>query len=182
MPLEEKGMAVRIVEMLPSAVGLMGGVTGQVSASVVNVVTAESRGQVTAVGTVTANVKGTITAQVSGGPVGVTGGPLYSQYASTWLISGQSATGTGVGMDSRPYSVGYVYCNFSGNSASASILASHNSATWMVVTSYYTGQLTADCQFTAQLNAYYPYLAGRVSFVSASGGVTAGVWMNISRV
>ena len=167
MSLEEKGMAVRIVEMLPSSVGLIGGVTGQVTAH----------------GTITAEAKGLLTAIVSGGwPVGITGGPVQASWASAWLVSGQSATGTAQGMDSRPYSVGYLQANFSGNSASASLLASYDSATWMVVTRYYTGQMTADSRFTAQLNAYYPFLAGRVDFVSASGGVTAAVWMHVTRI
>ena len=144
MPIEEKGMAVRIVELRPSGVDITIGVTGAV------------------------NVSGTLTGR--------------GEWASGFLVSGQSATGTGLGMDSRPYSVGYVQANFSGNSASASLLGSYDSATWLAITSYYTGQYTANCQFSAQLNAYYPFLAARVDFVSASGGISAGVWMHVTRL
>ena len=103
-------------------------------------------------------------------------------WTAGYLLSGQSATGTGLGMDSRPYSVGYMQANFSGNSASASLLGSYDSATWLAITSYYTGQYTANCRFSAQLNAYYPFLAARVDFVSASGGISAGVWMHVTRL
>ncbi len=144
MPLEEKGMAVRLVEVLPSAVGLMGGVTGL---------------------------------------IGITGMPpvMGSQFTAGYLISGKSGTGSGNIMDSRGYDRGALWLSISGNSASASLLVSHDSATWEPVWSAYTGQYTAFCNNWAQIEEYYPYFMGRVEFASASGGVTATVSMHMTR-
>lgn len=140
-------------------------------------------GQVTAHGTITAAFSLPLTAVVSGGwPIGVTGQVTATvPYATAWLLSGVSATGTGSGMDSRQFAIGFVQGNISGNSASATLLASYDSATWMAVTSWATGTVSVVAPFSAQLSQYYPYLAARVDFVSASGGVTAGVWLHMTR-
>ncbi len=144
MPLEEKGMAVRLVEVLPSAVGLMGGVTGL---------------------------------------IGITGMPPFmgSQFTAGWLLSGMSGTGSGNIMDSRGYDRGAVWLRISGNSASASILVSHDSAIWEPVWSAYTGTYLGNCDNWVQVEEYYPYFRGRVEFVSASATVSATVWMHATR-
>ncbi len=100
-------------------------------------------------------------------------------YTAGWLLSGQSATGSGSIMDSRAFPRGVMYMRISGNSASAELLCTHDTASniWVQVAGYYTGQYTGVSDNLIALEQEYPYLLGRVSFVSASGGVTAAVWM-----
>lgn len=144
MPLEEKGMAVRLVEVLPSAVGLMGGVTGL---------------------------------------VGITGVPPVngSQFTAGWLASGKSGTGSGNIMDSRGWGRGAMWVRISGNSASASLLVSHDAVIWEPIWSAYTGNYMNNCDNWAQIEEYYPYFMGRVEFVSASATVSATVYMHLTR-
>ncbi len=144
MSLEEKGMAVRIVETLPSATGFLGGITGL---------------------------------------VGITGVPPIngSQYTAGFLLSGVSAVASGQAMDSRGFGRGAAWVRISGNSASASLLVSHDSAIWQSVWSAYTGQYTANCDNWVQVEEYYPYFVGHVDWASASAGQTATVWMHMTR-
>ena len=144
MPLEEKGMAVRIVELMPSGVNITIGITGQ---------------------------------------VGVTAMPpvIGSQYTAGFLLSGVSAVASGQAIDSRGYGRGAAWVRMSGNSASATLLISHDSAIWQPVWSAYTGQYTAVCDNWVQVEEYYPYFCAHVEFVSASGGITAAVWMHMTR-
>jgi hypothetical protein len=106
------------------------------------------------------------------------------EYTAGFLVSGKSGTGSGNIIDSRAWGRGTVLMRISGNSASASILASHDTASniWVSVASYYTGQYTANCDNLIALEQAYPYLMGRVDFVSASGGVTASVWLYAHRL
>jgi hypothetical protein len=105
------------------------------------------------------------------------------QYTAGYLLSGQSATGSGAIMDTRAFPRGVMYMRISGNSASATLLCSHDTASniWITVASYYTGQYTANCDNLIALEQAYPYLRARVDFASASAGVTAAVWMMAHR-
>lgn len=118
------------------------------------------------------------------GQVGITGMPPVngSQFTGGFLLSGISAVVSGQAMDSRGFGRGAVWVRVSGNSASASLLVSHNSAIWEPIWSAYTGQYTANCDNWLQVEEYYPYFCGHVEFASASAGVTAAVWMHMTRV
>ena len=146
MPLEEKGMAVRVVEFLPSSKDPLG-VTGQVTAQVQGVVTARQ------------------------------------DWLSGFVISGLANTGTGAALDARRYAAGgYVWAQASGCSASATLLASHDSAGWIPVTSFGLAHLATS---TAQVSGLYPFIAGRVDNAYNNGGgataITATVWMHVTR-
>ena len=105
-------------------------------------------------------------------------------WTAGYLLSGQSATGSGNVMDARAWGRGVIYMRVSGNSASATVLASHDDASniWVAVASYYTGQYTANCDNLIAMEQPYPYLRARVDFVSASGGISAAVWIMAHRV
>ncbi len=95
----------------------------------------------------------------------------------------QPATGSGTIMDSRAWPRGVAYMRISGNSASAEILCSHDTASniWVQVAGYYTGYASGNCDALIALEQSYMFLRGRVSFVSANAGVTAAVWMHFMR-
>lgn len=81
-------------------------------------------------------------------------------YISGYLISGRNTTGTAQAVDARGYvGAGYAQWWSSGNSASASILASYDSASWMLVSGM---GIAVNGSGIAQLSGNYPYLAGRV--------------------
>ncbi len=172
-------------------IGVTGQVTahGTITAAVGNVVTAESRGQVTAVGAVTAIVSAGWPLGVTGGPIGVTGEvtaqvqgivTARSPWLSAFLVSGITSTGTGQALETRNYpNAGYVWVQASGCSASATLLASHDSAGWMPVTSFGLADLATA---TAQVSGYFPYLCARVDAAYVSAGSAAGIWMHVTKV
>jgi hypothetical protein len=100
-----------------------------------------------------------------------------------YLISGQSATGTGYVKGSAVAAYwsdkGYVMLECSGNSASASLWTTPDPANvpsdWMQVTAWAAGPNTTA---TAQLSAFYPYLLGQVDWVSG-GTNTATVNLQV---
>ncbi len=97
-----------------------------------------------------------------------------------YLLSAVSAAGMGKGMDARAngggYSIGFWYLTVSGNSASAEFLASHDSATWRLITATAAGPGTTA---TGQWSGYYPYIAASAKWVSA-GAQTGRVDLHLS--
>ena len=154
---------------------------GTVTAEVKGTLTAQTKGVLTAMvsggdfylGTITAGgeltAHGTITAQVKGGTASV-----YSVPSTAWLLSANNAIGTGSALGALAKNYGYVVVWASGNSASANLLGSIDSANWSQITAWSLG---ADTTATAQVTGYFPYLAGRVSWVSAEGAASGTVWM-----
>ncbi len=106
------------------------------------------------------------------------------EYTAGFLISGMSGTGSGNIMDSRAWGRGVMLMRISGNSASATLLCTHDTASniWVAVASYFTGQYTGNCDNLIALEQAYPYLLGRVDWASASAGKTAAVWMFAHRI
>ncbi len=106
------------------------------------------------------------------------------QFSGGFSVSGQSATGSGTIMDSRAFPRGVAYMRISGNSASAEILCTHDTASniWVQVAGYFTGQYTGVTDNLIALEQAYTYLMARVSFVSASAGISAAVWIYFHRV
>ena len=85
----------------------------------------------------------------------------------SYLISAQNAVGTGRGGTSYSMywsNVSYVHVESSGNSASATLLASPNGVDrWMAVTSWALG---VNATATAQIASFFPFVMGRVDWVS----------------
>lgn len=99
-----------------------------------------------------------------------------------FLISGQNVTGTGSAQNNASLAgywsdKGYVFIECSGNSASASIWASPDPANgdWMQITGWALGVNTTA---TAQLSAYYPFVAAQVDWISG-GARTALVNLQV---
>lgn len=141
------------------------------SALVYGTITAEAKG------TVTADVKGTLTAQLKGNGTAVNG------WNSGWLASGLGNTGTGQAFDARSLKGdGYLFSWASGCSASATLLASHDSAKWMPVTSW---GLADNGTATALVAGYYPWLCARVDNAYDNGwgasAITAVVSVHITK-
>jgi hypothetical protein len=168
---------------------------GTVTAQVQNVVTAESRGQVTAVGTITAEAKGTVTAAINNVVTAESRGFITAQLTGGWpvvikgdwksgfLLSGLADTGTGQALDFRSYSnAGFVQAMSSGCSASASLLASYDSASWLSISSI---GLAGNGTATAQISGMYPWLCARVDNAYNNGGgataITANVWLHVTK-
>jgi hypothetical protein len=104
------------------------------------------------------------------------------QYTGGWTLSAASAPCTGLVMDSRAWGRGVALLRISGREASATIDASPDGTTWVVVSAYYTGAVSAVCDNLIALEQCYPYIRGRVDFASAvAGGISAGVWMYLHR-
>ena len=97
-----------------------------------------------------------------------------------YLISGQNKVGTGVGATGAKAMFWsdkiYVHIDCSGNSASASILASPDGASrWLNITSWAIG---VNATATAQLTAMYPFVIGQVDWVSGAAN-TGTVTMQV---
>lgn len=92
------------------------------------------------------------------------------------LMSAQNVAGTASGRKGEfgqsmfRSDVGYVHIDCSGNSASATLLASPDGASrWMAVTSWAMGPGTTA---TAQVQSFLPYVAAQLEW--ASGGTRTG--------
>jgi hypothetical protein len=93
-------------------------------------------------------------------------------YTSVWLVSAQNISGTGQGLDARAHGgQGFFMIRSSGNPSTADILGSLDSATWFLATAT---AMAAGGTATGQWSSYYPYIAGRVTWVSG-GTRTASV-------
>jgi hypothetical protein len=104
------------------------------------------------------------------------------QYTAGFSLSAVSAPATGTTIDSRAWGRGVAMLRVSGRDASASIDASYDGNTWLTVSAYYTGVVSATVDNMIALEQAYPYLRGRVNFASAGGGVSAAVWLFFHRV
>ena len=90
-------------------------------------------------------------------------------FTAGYLLSAQNATGTGRAIDARSirggYGAGFYMFQTSGNSASADFLVSHDSATWFSLTATSLG---LNATGIGQFSGYYPFVAGRVTWVSGA--------------
>lgn len=98
------------------------------------------------------------------------------------LINGLTTIGTGNALDARAIGNGTAVNGFwafhaSGNSASADILVSVDSATWFSLTSVVTG---INQTMTGRWSGYYPYIAAQVSWISNSGNNTATAYLKLA--